>query len=105
MPDLKNTKIKSIVFGWISRYDTKLHSHFNHKIKNAIYLQKIYIKKDIYCINKYKNNIFDIMEINNAYKIDKNLNPFLKYMLYNNIYIPFEIYNYIYLNYNFTYNN
>ncbi len=63
-------------------------------------------------MSKFKNNCFTIRE-KNAFRyekyysiIKKNLKPFMKYIIYNNqCFIPDEIYNYIYFNYNFTYNN
>ncbi len=82
----------------------------NVKLKNAYYLQNIYVY--LYDITKYMNNIFTYSKINNKfphkndegyYNIRKNLNPYMKYIIYNNIFIPFEIYNYIYINYGFTY--
>ncbi len=110
LPDLQYAKIKAIIFGiWDSAKPilktSFLYSPFSHKIKNATYLQKIIIKKESYNIKKYKNQIFNIMETRNAYIIKKILTPYLKYIIYNNIYIPVEIYNYIYFNYNFTYAN
>ncbi len=107
LPDLQYAKIKKIIFGFYYSYKNykRLYSTFSAKIKNTPYLQTVFILKESYNIKKHRNQIFNIIEIYNAYKIKKILNPYLKYIIYNNIFIPFEIYNYIYYNYNFIYAN
>ncbi len=104
LPDLRYTNVKTIVFGFYDELFNKLYSQFSHKI-NLPYSHKIFILKESYNIGKHNNEIFDIVEIRNAYIIMKILNPYLYYIIYNKTYIPFEIYNYIYHNYNFTYAN
>ncbi len=76
---------------------------------NFLYLREIILADKYININRYKNNIFKVRKSGyriyhkyNYYIIIKNINPYLKYIIYNNNYIPFEIYNYIYYNFNYV---
>ncbi len=101
LPNIENVKIRTIIFGNVYRGDL-LYSKYNHKIKNAIYLKHITIKKENFNIGKYKNQIFKITNKYNYYDIIKKLVPYLLYIIYNKTYIPYEIYNYIYMNFHFV---
>ncbi len=122
LPDLENTNIKYIKFG--GTYNQKLPDLKNVKIKtlsmrnvrefiklvNPVYLMKLSIVITYINIKKYKNQIFKIVYKNccidrpySHFIIRKNLIPFIKYILYNSHFIPYEIYNYIYMNYNYIY--
>ncbi len=91
--DLENTNIKMLYY----------YSSFKINIKNSYNLHKIKLSCEKVNINKYTNQIYNIENNTFSYIIKKNLIPYLKYIKYNNIYIPFEIYNYIYMNFNFTF--
>ncbi len=63
--------------------------------------------KEKLSLYKYNNNIFLITVYTDIIRISIKviLNTYLLYILYNNIYIPFEIYDYIYKNFNFILKN
>ncbi len=129
-PDLMHTKIKSLTVGFLfeycgniaelfppslktlklgvfDKYNKSLFSPFKkYTLNGALYLKTILINKQSIKINKYNNQIYDVKDIGyNAYLIKKNLQPYMFYMCYNNIKISYDIYDYIYKNFNFTYNN
>ncbi len=66
-----------------------------NRIYKKYYANNIFIKK-----NKYKENTFYDTWIKHIY-IRRNLKPFIIYMLYNKIYMPYEIYNYMFYNFKF----
>ncbi len=106
--DLEYTNIRSILFGGYDGEDIII-SYYKNKIRNSTCLYNVSIlARHFPLINKYNNQIFNITakgKRREQYIIRKNLHPYIKYIIYNPVYIPFEIYNYIYLNYNFTYKN
>ncbi len=83
----------------------RLNGKYKLNSEELPYIKNIKIIKEHIDIWKYKNLIFNIKEDEYDYVIRKNLTPYMKYMIYNSKFIPYEIYNYIYFNYNFIYNN
>ncbi len=74
----------------------------NHIKKKTNKKKKTYYYFKIKIINKGKNTP-SIYDNYNLITILISLKTYLYYMLFNNIYIPYEIYNYIYYNFNFNF--
>ncbi len=73
-------------------------------IKGAMYVDNIFIHENYIDKSKYNNEIFMIPYNEKGYVlIKRNLAPFIKYMIKNPVFIPYEIYNHIITKFNFSY--
>ncbi len=78
-----------------------------YKYDSSMYYQNLYNYDNLKTImwNNKPGNIFIYKCKKNKpliYSIKRNLTAYIKYMMYNKVFIPYEIYHYIYCNFNFS---
>ncbi len=83
-----------------------IQTQYKYQIIKPVINYRLYylIRPTPYDISKYYNNCFNIGLRHLNTSIYKRLNPYLLYIIYNKKnHIPYEIYNYIFENYNFSF--